>query len=113
MSHFSPETTAQAEDRRTGYLAWGIILLFVGGMIMGAAWPTTEPGICFDSSGYCPPETSGGGPGFVVGILLAAIGQVLAAIGLIATGVKYGVQSAHFRPAARAPRAAKRFFLKR
>ena len=69
--------TKQAVDNLKGFVAVGLILVIIGGLILAFAWPSSV-------------DESGSGFGVAVGFLFAWIGNVMLFVGLIGWDVKMG-----------------------
>jgi hypothetical protein len=77
--------TAQqkAKDATSGCWIGGLALLVIGGIIAGASLPS------FDTL-Y---GASGSQGGFLFGLTMMGVGQIILFVGIIATGVRLGVTS--------------------
>lgn len=73
----------KAKDAINGCWIMGVVLLLAGGGIAGASLPS------FDSV-YADSGSTGG---LLFGMLLIGVGQIVVLVGVIATGVRLGVNS--------------------
>ena len=65
----------------------GIVLIVVGLVVAVVVQPTTEVGT------FGGTEDTGSKLGFVLGLFVAGIGQMMVAVGIIATGVRLGMNA--------------------
>jgi hypothetical protein len=72
----------------TTLLVAGFLLVLVGGLIAYAAWPAQE----ISSGAFGDVEDSGSAVWAAIGCIVLAAGQVMAAIGVIAVGVRFGTR---------------------
>jgi hypothetical protein len=94
-------TDSQLTDRPwRAWIALGLFLQFVGGVVMGATYPHdtyVNGSSLFGTDGYT--ETHGSTGGFVAGVVTAGVGGMVLLIGLISLGVYLGTRHLRLAPA--------------
>lgn len=85
-------TSESARSTLNAFLAIGLIMAVIGGIIMGAAWPGTET----EYGGLYGSDTlkdTGSVTGVWIGALIASAGSSAILVWIIGMGVKLGVQA--------------------
>ena len=86
-----PIPSLEASGQATGLLTGGVLALVVGVVGTVLSWPRLE----VDGAGQL--TSSGSAPGLAIFGLVAAVGEVLVLIAVIAYGVRLGVRAAGLR----------------
>lgn len=87
-----PMISAEAEGKLTMCLVAGVVILLAGGVVAGLAWP-------HDTIDAAELTRSQHGSRIIslLGLLAVGVGQMIAFVGLVGYGVKFGME-AHQRP---------------